>query len=134
MNTINLTQLKQYISTKDITFLIDFNRSIYIEKNGKSIYTKMSSLSFDNIDNFILELDFDKVYILNPFISISGKSQDPVVCLSRPFLITNNSNSKIIHEYLLNQSLTFFKQFDANIKSEYFLMFNYKETELKKRA
>ena len=134
MNKINLTQIKPYISTKDITFLLDFNRTIYIEKNGKSVYTKMFGISFDNIDSYISGLEFDKIYILNPFISVSSKYQDPVVCLSRPFLITNNSNSKIIHEYLHQQFITFYKQFDANMGSEYFLMFNHKETELKKRA
>lgn len=130
---INIQKLKKLISTHDISFVMDIHKSIYIEKNEKSMYVKIPTISIEKIENFILILEFDKIYILNPFITISCKDQDPVVALSRPFLISNNSNSKLIHEYLHNQFITFCKQFNVNIRSEYYLMFNYKKTELKRK-
>ena len=133
MKNINLSQYNKYISTNNITFLGDLDRSTYIEKNERSMYVKIPDFCLNKLDNFILSLEFNNIYILNPSLSITCNSQHPIVCLSRPFLITNNSNSKLIHDYLHNQSLIFYKQFDAYIASEKicYLLFNYKKTVIK---
>ena len=130
---INMNQIKKYISTNDISFLADFDKTIEINKNGKSAYFKMYKFNFNLIEQFINNLDSDKIYMLNPFITINCKYQDPVLNLSRPFLITNNSNSKFIHDYLFTQYETAWNDFEMNMEQSYYLIFYYKSVELDKR-
>ena len=93
---ININEIKKYISTHDISFLADFDRTIEINKTGKSKYFKMYRINSYLIEQFIINLDTDKIYLVNPFITINCKYKDPVLTLSTPFLITNNSNPKLI--------------------------------------
>jgi hypothetical protein len=130
---INMIEIKKYISTHDISFLSELNRTIDIIKSGKSIYFKMYRINSFLIDNFIKNLDADKIYMVNPFITINCKYEDPILNLSRPFLITNNSNPKLIHDYLFTQYEKAYNDFEMNMEQYYHLIFNYKSIELDKR-
>ena len=129
----NLNYMKKFISTNDITFLAPFDRTIEINKTGRSMYFRMTRISLSEIDNFILNLDNFKIYMTNPFISVSCKYEDPIITLSRPFLITNESNPKLIYDHLFSQFEKANNDFNMDIESEYFLYFSYKAVDIDKR-
>ena len=133
MNNTILKQLKKYISINGIAFLSDFDRSIDVNKSSKSMYFKMLRIHFDNIKNFIENLDDDKIYMINPFISINSNYQDPILGLSRPFLITNESNSKLIHDFLFTQFEKGINDFGMELDPTFYLIFNYHSVNLEKR-
>ena len=66
----------------------------------------------------------------NPFITINCKYEDPILGLSRPFLITNESNPKIIYELLIKNFETAKDDFYMDIDN-YFLIFSYKSVEVR---
>jgi hypothetical protein len=99
----NLNNLNKYISTNNISFLIDFDKTINIDKSGKAYYFKSSNIDLDNINNFIINLEEGGIYLINPLISINCIINDPYLTLSRQFLVTSNSNTQLIHSYLNKQ-------------------------------
>jgi hypothetical protein len=127
MNTNIVTQLKKYISINNITFLNNFDKSIDININGKSMFIKMSEITPENIENFILSLDFKHIYVVNPFISIKCKYDDPIIGLSRGFLISNCSNSELIYKYIHNQYKKAINDFQMEKEIKCFVMLNYKK-------
>lgn len=129
----NLEQMKKYITTNDISFLANIDRVIDVNKNGKTMYFKMFRISHYDIQNFILSLDTHKIYMANPFITINCKYDDPIIALSRPFLITNESNPKIIYDHLITQFEKANNDFNMDMGYEYFMMFSYKSVDLDKR-
>jgi hypothetical protein len=129
----NLNNMKKYVTTNNISFLVDFDKTIDINKNGKSMYFKLFRINYQDIQNFLLNLDNFKLYMASPFISVNCKYEDPILVLSRPFLITNESNPKIIYDYLFKQFEKGSNDFNMDMESEYYLMFNYKSIDLGKR-
>jgi hypothetical protein len=100
---IDINKMKKYISTNDISFLVNFDRTINIDKNGKCDFYRMFKIDREHIKQFILNLEDNKIYMINPFISINCRLFDPYLNLSRQFLVTNQSNHEIIHDYLFTQ-------------------------------
>lgn len=94
---IKLEDVKRFISTNDISFLTDLNKTIDVDKKGKSYYFKMYRINKEEIDNFILNLDDDKIYLINPLISKHGKYSDPYINLSRQFLVSVHIIKAVIH-------------------------------------
>jgi hypothetical protein len=125
--------MKKFISTNDISFLADFDRTIDINRSGKSMHFKIFRINNYEIDNFIINLDNFKIYMANPFISMNCKYNDPIIGLTRPFLITNESNTKLIHDHLFSQFEKANDDFNMDIESEYFLIISYKSVDLDKR-
>jgi hypothetical protein len=121
----NLDQIKRFLSTNNISYLVDFDKRIDIDKRSKAYYFKMFNIQLEHITNFIYNLDINEVYLINPMISINCRHNQPYLNLSRQFLLTNGSNPILIHDYLLTQ----FKiaqddfEFDNNY---YFLLFKKK--------
>lgn len=111
---MNLNQIKQYLTTNEISFLIDFDKTININKSSKCKFHKMFKLQVESIRDFIMELDEDKIYMITPFISVNCRLNDPYLNLSRQFLISNNSNSNLIHDFLYSQLETFKNNFQLN--------------------
>jgi hypothetical protein len=70
--------------------------------------------------------------MINPFISVNCKLNDPYLNLSRQFLVTKNSNYNLIHDFLFNRIETFLDDFGIEEINEnnYFLIFKYKKVEL----
>jgi hypothetical protein len=60
----------------------------------------MFRLEHDNIKNFILELNNEQIFMINPILSIDCKLSKPYLNLSRQFLVHNQCNYNLIHEYL----------------------------------
>lgn len=89
---IDLNLIKNYLSKARISFLIDFDKTIDIDKRGKSYYFKSNKIEAWDILNFLLLLSENEVYLINPFISIFCRINEPYLTLSRQFLVTKNSN------------------------------------------
>jgi hypothetical protein len=130
----NLNNMKKYITTSNITFLSDLDRTVDINKDGKSMYFKLFRINYHEIQNFILNLDNIKIYMANPFITINCNYEDPILVLSRPFLITNESNPKIIYDLLIKQFEKANEDFNIDTESQYFLIINYRSVNLNKKV
>jgi hypothetical protein len=124
-----MNKILKYISTYNITFLQSVNESIVVRKNGKYLYHSMFGFFFHKIQSFLYDLNDNEAYILTPIISINNKTTDPYIILSKQFLITNQSNPKLIHNYLEDQ-LDAIKRdlcIDEFEDNYFFLIFKYKK-------
>jgi hypothetical protein len=130
---IKLENLKKYLSTNNISFLINLDKTINIDKSGKSYYYKIYRIELNEIKNFVLNLKENEVYIVNPIISINCKHNDPYLTLSRQFLITNKSNPNLIYNYLMDQLEIASNDFQFH-DDYYFLIFKYKKVQLDHRV
>ena len=124
-----LKHLHEYISVKDISFLIDFDKTIKIDKKGKYYYFKIFKIEYEHISNFIRNLKDGEIYLINPFISVSCIFNSPQLTLSRQFLISNQSHPIIIYDYLNKQFEIAKDDFELNI-DYYFLILKYKQVKL----
>lgn len=131
---MNINNIKNYISEKDITFLIDVDKTIHINKMGKYHYHKIFTLNIEALKDFILTLDNDKIYMIMPFISVNCRIVDPYLTLSRQFLLSNQSNYSIIHDYLWSQFEIALRDFgiDEINNSDFYLILKYKSVTFEK--
>jgi len=65
---MNISNIKKYISTNNITFLMDIDKTIEVNKYGKYQYQKFIYNDVDSIKDFILKLNDDKIFLIMPFI------------------------------------------------------------------
>lgn len=121
------------ISTNNITFLDDIDKSIKIDKTNKSYYFKIFILSTEGIYMFFNNLEHNGVYLVNPFISINDLNSDPYLTLSKHFLVTRLSNPYLISNYLNNQLVKAENDFGFDLiieNNNYFLILKYKLVKL----
>ena len=114
------------ISKKDIAFLYEINHKLKINKYGRYKYFKMNNFELDNVKNFILNLDHDKIYILIPIISVNDRSDEPYTVLSQQILITRNSTPVLLSNFIDRKTNKAFELFNANFDYAYFTIFKYK--------
>jgi hypothetical protein len=95
-----MNNIKQYISKNNITFLVDIDKSINVNKFGKSYYQKFFRIDLDLIKNFINIIEDNKIFLVFPLISVSCRIDTPYLNLSRQFLITNKSNPNLIYDFI----------------------------------
>jgi hypothetical protein len=126
---IDLKLFKKHLSSKNITFLVDFDKTINIDKTGKYYYYKIYMGSSDGIDNFLINLKDDEIYLVNPLISIKCRYNEPYLTLSRQFLISNESKPALIHRYLSNKLNQAEEDFEFDIDN-FFLILKYKSVKL----
>src|ERR1700730_3493966 len=126
---IDLKTIKKHLTTNNISFLVDFDKTINIDKSGKYYYFRIFNGCSDGIDNFLNNLKDDEIYLVNPLISINCKYNDPYLTLSRQFLISSESKPALIHKYLSNKLNQAEEEFGFNIDN-YFLLFKYKSVKL----
>ena len=98
-----MNQLIKIISTNEITMLKDINNLISINKNGQFKYRYIPSLQITGLIDFISKLDNDSIYTIIPIISMLGNDDNPQIILSKQILVSNNSSSKVIHDFLMNK-------------------------------
>jgi hypothetical protein len=113
-----------------ITLLKDVSKNIIIYKKGEYKYFQIPLIQFEGIENFLLNLDNDKIYILIPFISPHGNINDPILVLSKQLLITKNSNPRIVLEFLADQLDKAIIDFGFSELNKYYLVFKYKAVTL----
>jgi uncharacterized protein (DUF2164 family) len=120
--------LIKYVCTVEINYLNSIDNKIKINKTGKYYYNQMFQINKNLINNFILNLNEDKLYVLIPLISISCKINYPYITLSRQIMISKYSNHNLITEFLNKQLNIYYDEigidkFDDNF---YNLIFKYK--------
>jgi hypothetical protein len=121
----NIETIKQNVSTGYITFLVDIDKSIDIDKTSRAKYYRSFGIELDNIKNFIDNLDYNEVYLVNPLVSINCTYNEPYLNLSRQFLVSSKSSPFLIYNYLLNQIETSENCFNFDLDN-FFLLFKYK--------
>nr|YP_009715289.1 hypothetical protein [Russula subnigricans]QGK88095.1 hypothetical protein [Russula subnigricans] len=123
MNKNNIINL-EYLTTRDITFLIDIDKGINVDKTGKCYYFKCFLINTDEICNFINNLEDNEIYLINPLISKNCRHWDPYLTLSRQFLVSNLSNPYVISNYLNNQLIQLEKDFNFEIAEDNYYIQN----------
>lgn len=118
------------ISTKEITYLKDLDKRININKYGKFYYYKFYELNNSKIWSFLNELDDNKKYILIPFISANNRPDEPYIVLSQQILVTNNSNSLLISEYINNKIIDTINLYKINSLENITFLFKYKSIKI----
>lgn len=133
MNKIE--RLQKVITQNNITFLVDVDKTVNVNKSGKSHFHKMFKLERDNIRDFIFELYSNDIFLVNAFISVNCNINDPYINLSRQFLIHKECNYNIVSEYLYNQLENYKNSFNIDEINDdyYFLIFKYKIVKLESR-
>lgn len=128
-----MKKLFKLISTKEITLLKHIDPLITINKFGKFRHFCTPKMELINITNFISKLDDKTFYTVIPIITMSGKTDDPYIILSKQILITKKSSPQVIHEYLkskLEQTIIGFGSVSLDSGNNFQLSFKYKKVTL----
>jgi hypothetical protein len=132
MNKLDL--FKRQLSVNTISFLIDIGKGINIDKSNKYRYFQIKGLNLEQITNFIFNIKDQDVFLIDPFISKNCRHSDPYLSLSRQFLITKDSNPKLIWDYLFYQLDAAGNSFEFNHEElNYYLIFKYKPVLMEER-
>jgi hypothetical protein len=127
----NLNFIKQNLSNENMTFLIDIDRTINVDKSGKYKYHIIFGLNLDKIENFISNIRDNDTFLIHPFISTNCRIDDPMLCLSRQFLVSNYSDPQLIQDYLYNKIDDAGKNFGFDHDElDYYLIFKFKRVYL----
>jgi len=97
------TKMFDIISTKEITYLKDLDKRIKLNKYGKFHYWRIYEITNSKIWAFLNELEDNRVYTLIPYISANDRPDEPFIVLSQQILITSNSNSLLLCDYINNK-------------------------------
>jgi hypothetical protein len=127
-----LQQLKQemfnLISTKDITFLYNFDNRIDVNKLGKFNYHILTELHTGDIWRFLHKLEDDRIYAVIPMLSKNITPEEPFIVLSPTILVTNNSNSCLIAKHMISKIDKTNDLYDIDIDdNNYNITLKYKE-------
>lgn len=123
-------KLFDLISTKNITFLNNLNDKIKIIKDGKFIYFKNFLLDIDSIENFLIQLDSDKIYTVIPILSINDRKDQPFIVLSQQILVTKFSNPKLLYNYINEKLISSEDLFNMEQMNRYYTILKYKAVEI----
>jgi hypothetical protein len=96
MNINNLTQ--NYIS-----YLYLLDRKYSVDRSNKFHYLKLHSWDIYYITLFLSKLRDKDILLIFPYLTSSQNKDDAFLRLSDQFLVTNNSNPKLISEFLQSQ-------------------------------
>jgi len=97
------TKMFDIISTKEITYLKDLDKIIKLNKYGRFNYWRIYEITNSKIWAFLNELEDNRVYTLIPYISANDRPDEPFIVLSQQILITSNSNSLLLCDYINNK-------------------------------
>lgn len=122
------------VSTKNITLLKDFeiSQELRFNKNGKYYYNiinRSHELNNKHIYRFLEQLVDKKVYVIIPLLSVNNTPEEPYVILSKQILVSNNSNEKLITDYLNERIKLFFDLYFLGEPEQMYVTFKYKEIE-----
>ena len=93
-------------TTTKIDFINKLDKSIKINYVSKFHYIKIYKWEILLIKHLVESIRNDDVFTVFPFISCTGNFDDPYLRLSDHFLITNNSDPKLIANFLNEQWFT----------------------------
>lgn len=105
--------IHEKVSTKNITLLKDFENAQDLRFNKKGRYNyniinRSHELNNKHIYMFLQQLVGKRVYVIIPLLSVNNTPEEPYVILSKQILMSNNSNEKIITDYLNERINLFF--------------------------
>lgn len=123
----------KFLTFTDITFLIDVDKALNVDKSGKASHFKMINLDDRKIKHFLDTLQLNHPYLINAMISINCRISDPYINLSRQFLITRESNLDVISRHLQCQIDKARNTLLFNTDQDYFLIFKYKKVTINYR-
>ena len=90
------------LSNNDITFLTDVHSSVKLDMtSGWRHYYIDGSLI--EIASFIKQIGDNKIYLLIPLFASSRSWSDATLNLSEPFLVDNESNTRLIIKFIFDQ-------------------------------
>ncbi len=110
--------------------LKDLDKRININKYGKFYYYKIYEFNNSNIWNFLKDLEDNKVYTLIPFISANNNPNEPYIILSPQILITNNSKSLLLSNFIINKIIDTINLYNINNLENISLIFKYKSIKI----
>jgi hypothetical protein len=87
-------------------------------------------LQKDDIRNFIINLESNKIYTLIPFVSIDCRVNDPFLTLSPQILITKNSDPLLLFNYLDDKINFAIDQFNIDRLENFYTVLKYKSVEI----
>ena len=99
------TKMFEIISTKEITYLKDLDKRIKLNLYGRFNYWRIYEIRNSKFWSFLNELEDNKVYTLIPYISANDRPDEPFIVLSKQILITSNSNSLLLQDYINSKIL-----------------------------
>lgn len=123
------TKMFEIISTKEITHLKDLDKRIKLNLYGKFYYWRIYEIKNSKILSFLNELEDNKVYTLIPYISANDKTNEPFIVLSQQILITSNSNSLLINDYINDKIKDTINLYNIT-ELEGVLIFKYKQVKI----
>jgi hypothetical protein len=91
---------------KNITLLKDINKKkifLFTSPFLKIEIFLLPLIGIRGIQNFTLNLENEKVYLVIPFISPHWKLNDSILILSKQLLVTKYSNELTVQTYLADQ-------------------------------
>jgi|ERR1700744_3434875 len=131
MKNIDLNLLKSTSNVK-IDLMKNVSKHIKFNKNGKFKYHYIPFANYDLLENFILNLDQNSLYITIPMLSREGKSDNPYLVLSKQFLLSQYSSPEIINKFIMEQlDIALFDfNFELEFDKFFYLILKYKKIEL----
>ena len=96
MNNYNFT-------TSKIDFLNNLDKKYKIDQSEKYFYINLYGWNTIIINTFLSRIRSNDVYLIFPFITTTKRFDDPYLRLSSQFLVTNESNPKLISDFLEKQ-------------------------------
>ena len=91
------------LSTNKITFLRDVYPSFNVDMNSGWRFHYFENFKNEHISTYIKLIPANKIYLLIPLFASSKSISSPTLNLSEPFLVDNESNSKLIIKFILKQ-------------------------------
>jgi len=130
-NNNNLKILTEKLSIKQVDFISNVPKEIFIDKKGRALYFRMFGLDINFITNFIYNIKDNEVLLIIPFITITNTIKDPYICLSSQFLLCNNSDPILIYRFLSEQLNKAYEDYQINHENLAFnLYFKHKSVNL----
>jgi hypothetical protein len=102
-NNNDTPTLFKVFSQNQISLLSDIHKSIKIDAYGEFKHFKMFRINFEQVSNFLDNLDNNKIYTVIPIISINNNIDEPFITLSRQILVTKHSNPVTVTEFLMEK-------------------------------
>jgi hypothetical protein len=91
------------LTTTQISFLTTINSNYKLDKSDKYYYFNLYNWKIEIITKFISQIKDNDTYLIFPFISTTKRPYDAYLRLCDQFLVNNQSNPKLISEFLESQ-------------------------------
>jgi hypothetical protein len=117
-----------------VTLMKDIENTVEIKAYDRFKYFNIWMLEINLIRLFLYNLDDESIYTIIPFVTISCKLKDPILILSKQFLVTRNSNSVTIYDFIYKQMEIAKVDFNIGEVQCYNIYFKFRKVELFKKS